>query len=67
MVTIHTEQCGRSAYLFLPLYKITVESSVGTLTLTNVGRRKAWEFLSGLAEKLIAEERPYRITGIKIL
>lgn len=67
MITIHTEECGRSAYLRLPLYEVHVESSVGTLTLANLPRRKTWEFISEITQKLITEERPYKITGIRLL
>jgi hypothetical protein len=66
MININTIRVGRK-WNGRKLYRITLDSSVGTLTFHNRTRREAWKALSDLAVKMNVEERPYKITGIKVL
>jgi hypothetical protein len=66
MITIHIERAGRS-WTGRKLYQTTVESRVGSIILHNQDRNAAGRSLADLTVKLIAEDRPYRLSGITVL
>lgn len=66
MITIHIERAGRS-WTGRKLYRTTVDSRVGNIVLHNQDRNAAWRSLADLTVKLIAEERPYKLSGITVL
>src|SRR6185369_13197579 len=66
MITIDTVRVGRK-WNGRKLYRVTLDSRVGTVVFHNQTRRETWHTLRDLAVKLIVEDRPYKITGIKVL
>jgi hypothetical protein len=63
MITINTVRTGRK-WNGRRLYRITIDSRIGTVSFHNRTRNQVFRDLSALAIKLLAEERPYKITGI---
>jgi len=66
VITVDTVQAGRK-WNGRKLYSITLSSRVGTVTFYKLTRRQAWRRLSEIVVPLTIEERPYKITGIKVL
>ena len=63
MLTVTLAQTG-PAWIGRKKYKVTLESPLGHVAFTDIGRRDAYRIIRDTCIKMIAEDRPFRMATL---